>query len=100
MQNKIRVLRVFRYVFPHHRTNNVYLEIVLACQVEGSFCQNGSKTHTTQFLRNFSMCQLKDISAQTVFKIRDFAVSFDFEPASRYLLQRLRLVAKAFPHDY
>ena len=34
MHDKIRVLRVLRYVFPHRRTNNVYLEVVLARPVE------------------------------------------------------------------
>ena len=58
MQNKIRVLRVLRYVLLHRRTNNVYLEAFFTGQVESSFCQRGSETHATQFFRDFSMGEL------------------------------------------
>ncbi len=44
------------------------------------------------------MDQLQDISGQTVFQIGDFTVPLDLEAASRYLLLRLRLSAKDFPH--
>ncbi len=42
----------------------------------------------------------EDIPAQTVFKIGDFAVPFDFETAVRYRLLRLRLTAKDSPSDH
>ena len=38
MHNKIRVLRVLRYVCLDRGTNNIYLEVVLAGPVEGGFC--------------------------------------------------------------
>ena len=88
MQNKIRIFRVLRYVLPHRWTNNVYLEVFLACPLESSFCQRGSKTHGSQFLRDFSVCELQDISAQAVFKIGDFTVPLDFYAASRYQMLR------------
>jgi hypothetical protein len=38
MQDKIRVLRVLRYVLLHRRTNNVDLEVVFSGPVESSLC--------------------------------------------------------------
>ena len=58
------------------------------------------KTHSTQFVRNFSMDQPKHISAQTVFKIGDFTVPLDFEAARCYLLLRQTLMAKDSPRDH
>src|SRR5258706_16462764 len=98
MHNKIRVFRVFRYVFPHRRTNDVYLEIAFPGPAKSSFRQSGRKTQMTQFFGNFSVNQLQDISAQTVFKIGHFTVLLDFEAASRYLLRLRRLAVKDFPH--
>ena len=99
MHNKIRVFRVFRYVFPHRRTNDVYLEIAFSGPAKSSFRQSGRKTQVTQFVGNFSVNQLQDISAQAVFKIGHFTVLLDFEAASRYLLRLWRrLAVKDFPH--
>ena len=78
---------MLRYVFPHRRTNDVYLEIAFSGPVKGSFRQNGRKTQMAQFFGNFSVNQLQDISAQTVFKISHFTVLPDFKAASRYLLR-------------
>ncbi|MEY2395795.1 MAG: hypothetical protein QOF94_2140 [Acidobacteriaceae bacterium] len=98
MHNKIRVLRVLRYVFPHRRTNDVHPEIVFSGPAKCSFRQSGRKTQMTQFFWNFSMNQLQDISAQAVFKISHFTVLLDFEAASRYHLRLWRLAVKDFPH--
>ena len=46
------------------------------------------------------MDQPKHISAQSVFKIGDFAVPLDFEAASCYLLLRQTLMAKDSPRDH
>src|ERR1700674_1319332 len=99
MQNKIRVLRVLRYIFLHRWTNNVYLEVVLSGPVESSFCQRVGKTHSTQFFGNFSVDQLQDISAETVLKIGDFTVPLDFHAATGYHLRWLRLMAEDVPRD-
>jgi hypothetical protein len=98
MKNKIRVFWVSRYIFLDYWTNNIHLKIVLTGPPESSFRERGRKTHTTQFLGNFSMRQLKDFSAQTVFKIRDLTVLLDFEAAAGHLLLDLGLIAKS-PHD-
>jgi hypothetical protein len=89
---------MLRYVFPHRRTKDVYREIAFSGPVKGSFRQSGRKTQMTQFFGNFSVNQLQDISAQTVFKISRFTVLLDFEAASRYLLRLRRLAVKDFPH--
>ena len=88
MHNKVRKLRVVRNVFPHCWANDVYLEVFLTSQLESSFCQRGSEAHTSQIFRNLGMDQLEDISAQTVFKVGDFAIPLDFEAASGYQLHR------------
>lgn len=100
MQNKICILRMLRYVFPYGWTNDVNLEMVLTGEVESRFCESGSKALTAQFLRDFSMSKLQDISAHAVFKIGDFSVALDFEAASRDFLQFWRLMTKDFPHGH
>jgi hypothetical protein len=89
---------VLRYVFPYRRTNDVHSEIVFSGPAKSSLRQSGRKTQMTQFFGNFSVNQLQDISAQTVFKISHFTVLLDFEAASRYHLRLWRLAVKDFPH--
>jgi len=91
---------MLRYVLPYGWTNDVYLEMVLTGEMESRFCQNRSKAHIAQFLRDFSMSKLQDISAHAVFKIGDFSVALDFEAARRYLLRFWRFMAKDFPHGH
>ena len=100
MHNKVRVFRVLRYIFLHCWTNNVYLEVILTGPVESNFCQRGSKTHTTQFLRNFSMDQLQNGFAQTVFKIGDFAVPLDFRSGQSLLSVAVDAYGERVPHGY
>src|SRR5215468_4368353 len=59
--NKIGVLRMLFNISVHCWTNDVYLEILLAGPVEGSFCQRGSETQATQVFGNFSMNQFQDV---------------------------------------
>jgi hypothetical protein len=53
----------------------------------------------TQLFRNFRMNQSQDVSAQTVFQIRDFPIPLDFEPAGRYFLRQSRLATKDLPQE-
>lgn len=56
-QQKIRVLRMLRDIFPCDRAHDIYFEIVLASILESAFCQFGGKTLTAQVLRNFRVTQ-------------------------------------------
>jgi hypothetical protein len=94
MQDKIRIFRVLRYVLPHYGTNNVYLEVFLTSPVESGFCQRGSKTHGSQFFRDFRVDELQDISAQAVFEIGDFSTPLDLNAARGYQMLRQGLTAK------
>jgi len=91
---------MLRYVLPYGWTNDVYLKVVLTGEMESRFRQNGSKAPIAQFLRDFSMSKLQDISAHAVFKIGDFSVALDFEAARRYLLRFWRFMTKDFPHGH
>jgi hypothetical protein len=86
LHDEVGVFGVLADVFADEWTDDIDLVAFFASPVQSAFRERRSHSHAAQLFGNFGVDELKDVPAETVFKIRDLAVALDFDAPTDYSL--------------